>query len=137
MSKTVFALKDDASGAAVEKRKHILCADHHEDTRAMLSYWLDLCGYNVTAAGSLAETLLLTERGGFDLFILGGWYPDGLGTNLCKRIRGFDPQTPIVFLSAYAFTTDIKEGLESGAQAYIAKPVDLHVLDQTIQKFIL
>lgn len=137
MSKTVFASKDDASEAAAERRKHILCADYHDSTRAMIAYWLDLCGYEVTAAGSLAETLPLTERGGFNLLILGGWYPDSLGINLCKRIRAFDARTPIVFLSAYAFTSDIKEGLESGAQDYITKPFDFDVLKQTIEKLIL
>ena len=103
MSKTVFASKGDASVAVVEKRKHILCADDHEDTRAMLVLWLDLCGYEVTTAGSIAESLPLTERGGFDLLILDGWYPDGLGVDLCEQIRRFDSQTPILFLSALAF----------------------------------
>ena len=137
MSKTVFGSKGDASGAAVERRKHILCADDHEDTRAMMAHWLDLCGYEVTTAGSLAETLPLTEKGGFDLLILDGLYPDGLGTDLCKRIRSFDDRTPIVFLTAYAYKADIKKGLESGAQAYLTKPFDFDVLEQTIDQFIL
>ena len=117
MSKAVFASKSDASGAAVEKRNHILCADDHEDTREMIALWLDLCGYEVTTAGSIAETLPLIERGGFDLLLLSGWYRDGLGVALCKQIRVFDARTPIVFLSAHAYASDIKEGLESGAQA--------------------
>ena len=137
MSKTVFASKGDASGASVERRKHILCADDHEDTRAMLVCWLDLCGYEVTTAGSIAESLPLTERGGFDLLILDGHYPDGLGVDLCKRIRASGIRTPIVFLSAYAFPSDITKGLESGAQAYITKPFDLDLLEQTIERFIL
>ena len=137
MSKTVFASKGDATGAAVERRKHILCADDHEDTRTMMACWLDLCGYEVTTAGSLAETLPLTERGGFDLLILDGWYHDGLGVNLCKQIRTFDTRTPIVFLSALAYPPEIKKGLESGAQAYITKPFEFDVLEQTIEKFIL
>ena len=137
MSKTVFASKSDATGAAVGRRKRILCADDYEDTRAMMAYWLDLCGYEVTTAGSLAEALPLSESGGFDLLILDGWYSDGLGFDLCKRIRTFDTRTPIVFLSALAYPHDIKKGLESGAQAYITKPFDFDGLEQTIEKFIL
>jgi len=137
MSATVFVSKGDATGSAVVRRKRILCSDDYEDTRALMAHWLDLCGYEVTTAGSLAETLPLTERGGFDLLILDGWYPDGLGVDLCKRIRASDDRTPIVFLSAYAYQADIKKALESGAQAYITKPFDFDVLEQTIEKFIL
>jgi DNA-binding response OmpR family regulator len=133
--KTVVASKSDASGASVERRKHILCVDDDDDTREMIACWLDLCGYEVTTTGSIGETLPLTERGGFDLLLLSGWYRDGRGVDLCRQIRAFDGRTPIVFLSAYSYATDIKEGLESGAQAYLPKPVDLDALTQTIEHF--
>jgi DNA-binding response OmpR family regulator len=136
LSKTVVALKSDASNASVERRKHILCADDHQDTREMIAYWLDLCGYEVTTTCTIGETLPLTERGGFDLLLLSGSYQDGRGVDLCRQIRAFDGRTPIVFLSAYSYPTDIKEGLESGAQAYLAKPVDLNALTQTIEQFV-
>ncbi len=137
MSKTVFAANNKASDLSVKRRKHILCADYHDDTREMMAYWLDLCGYKVTTTNSLAETMPLTKRGGFDLLILGGWYPDGLGVEMCKQIRTFDARTPIVFLSAYAYPTDLTVGIESGAQAFINKPFDLDVMEETIEKFIL
>jgi len=137
MSKTVFALKSDASGVAVEKHKHILCADDNEDTRTMMALLLEMCGYEVTTAGSLAEILPLTERGGFDLLLLDGLYPDGLGIDLCKQIRAFDTHTPVIFLSAYAYQADVNKGLEAGAQAYIVKPFDFDVLTQTIKQLVL
>jgi DNA-binding response OmpR family regulator len=137
MSKTVFVSKGDVSGSSVERRKHILCADDHEDTRAMMSYLLDLWGYQVVTAGSVAETISLTEKSGFDMLILGGWYGDGLGLDLCKQIRAFDARTPIVFISAYAYQADIQKGLESGAQAYLTKPFEFEALEQTIEQFIL
>ena len=136
MSKTLFASNGEASGTAVVRRKHILCADDHEDTRTMMALLLDMCGYEVTTAGSLAETLPLTEKGGFDLLLLDGWYPDGFGVDLCKQIRAFDAQTPIVFMSAYAYQSDIDKGLASGAQAYLTKPFDFDKLEQTIEQFV-
>ena len=136
MSKTIFASNGGASGLSVEKRRHILCADDHDDTRAMMAYWLDLCGYEVTTVGSVAETIALTEKGGFDLLILGGWYPDGFGVDLCKQIRTFDSRTPIVFLTAYAYRADMQKGLAAGAQAYITKPFDFDVLQETLVRFI-
>jgi DNA-binding response OmpR family regulator len=114
-----------------------LCADDQEDTRAMMAILLDMCGYEVTTAGSVAEALPLTERGGFDLLILDGWYSDGPGVDLCKQIRAFDARTPIFFLSGAAYQADIQKGLEAGAQAYFAKPFDFDTLTQTIEQFIL
>ena len=137
MSKTVFASNSGATGSSVERRKHILCADDHEDTREAMAILLDLCGYEVTTAGSVAEALPLTERGGFDLLLLDSMYADGFGVDLCKQIRAFDARTPIVFLSAYAYHTDIQQGLEAGAQAYFAKPFDFDVLEQTIEQYML
>lgn len=103
----------------------------------MMALFLDMYGYEVTTAGSLAETLPLTEKGGFDLLLLDGWFTDGLGVDLCKQIRAFDAHTPIFFLSALAYQSDIDKGLEAGAQAYFAKPFDFDVLQQTIEQFVL
>jgi DNA-binding response OmpR family regulator len=137
MSKTVFASKGNVSGSSVERRKHILCADDHEDTRAMMSCLLDQWGYQVVTACSVAETISLAEKGSFDMLLLSGWYGDGFGLDLCQQIRAFDARTPIVFLSAYAYQSDIQKGLESGAQAYLTKPFEFDALEQTIKEFIL
>jgi CheY-like chemotaxis protein len=67
MGATIFAPNGDALGTDVEKRKHLLCADDHEDTRAMMSALLGMHGYQVTTAGSVTDALSLTKQGGFDL----------------------------------------------------------------------
>ncbi len=132
MSKMVFAANSDARGSPVERRKHILCADDNEDTSAMMSVLLSMSGYRVTTTGCVTDALSLTKKGGFDLFILDGIYPDGFGVDLCKQIRTFDAHTPIVFLSGLAYDSDIAKGMNAGAQAYLTKPVDMDVLEQTI-----
>lgn len=137
MSKTVFASNGAAPGSLAGRRKQVLCSDDNEDTRVLMARLLDLSGYEVTTAGSLAETLPLAQKGNFDLFILDGWYGDGLGVDLCRQIRRFDTRTPILFLSGLAFPSDIDKGLAAGAQAYLPKPFDFDVLEQTIEKFIL
>ena len=134
MSKTVFASKGDATGTAVERRKHILCADDHEDICIMMSALLAMYGYEVTTAASITEALPLTKKGGFDLLILDGWYGDGLGVDLCRQIRTFDSQTPILFLSGLVYESDIAKGMQAGAQAYLAKPVEVDALEQTIMR---
>jgi DNA-binding response OmpR family regulator len=136
MRRTTFASKDDASGAIIERRKRILCADDHEDTRTMMMALLGLYGYQVTTTDSLTDALSLTKKGGFDLLILDGWYPDGLGVDLCKQLRTFDTHTPVLFVSALAYATDIANGMNAGAQAYLTKPVDACLLEETIAELI-
>src|ERR1044072_2320197 len=132
MSATVFAPNRHSLGSGIEKQKHLLCADEHEDTRAMMSALLEMSGYQVTTTGSLTEALSVTHRSGFDLFILDGIYPDGLGVDLCEQIRTFDSHTSILFLSGLAYASDIAKGMNAGAQAYLTKPVDMDVLEGII-----
>jgi DNA-binding response OmpR family regulator len=132
MSATIFAPNRDALGKGLERQKHLLCVDGHEDTRVMMSALLAMSGYQVTTIGSVTDALSLTQKGGFDLFILGGIYTDGFGVDLCEQIRRFDSHTPILFLSGLAYDSDIAKGMNAGAQAYLTKPVDMAVLEQTI-----
>jgi DNA-binding response OmpR family regulator len=134
MSANSLAPNRDALGSGGEKRKNILCVDDHEDTRAMMSLLLGMFGYRVTTAASVTEALPLTKGGSFDLFILDGVYPDGLGVDLCRQIRAFDSQTPVLFLSGLARESDIANGMNAGAHAYLAKPIEVDKLKQTIMR---
>jgi DNA-binding response OmpR family regulator len=61
--------------------------------------------------------------------------PDVDGFDLCRRIRDFDPGTPILFFSGAAYETDKKRGIEAGANAYVIKP-DFDGLLGTIKQFV-
>ena len=62
------------------------------------------------------------------------WLPDGSGIGLCRLIREFDPDTPILFYSAASYARDIEEALRSGAQAYLVKPAGFDDLEQTVAR---
>src|SRR5258708_2544741 len=100
----------------------LLCVEDDKDTCEALAYLLRMSGYDVTTAGPIAEGLRLTREMTFDLIILDNWFTESSGVDLCRRIREFDSQTPILFYSAAAFESDIEQGLKAGAQAYIVKP---------------
>lgn len=40
---------------------------------------------------------------------------------------------PIIAMTANAFAEDIREALEAGMNAHVAKPVDMTVLEQTVK----
>jgi DNA-binding response OmpR family regulator len=72
----------------------------------------------------------------FDLYLLDSWLPDGSGLDLCRRIRKFDPVTPIFFYSAAAYEADKNMALSAGAQAYLIKPSQTSELCDLVSSLI-
>lgn len=116
-------------------RKRILCVDDDEDTRDMMDVLLGEYGYEAVIAASVSDALERARSGGLALCILDHWITEGNGIELCRQIRAFDSQTPIMFYSGAAYKTDIQKGLDAGAQAYLIKP-DFDRLKPTIDRLI-
>ena len=110
----------------------ILYIENYEDSRQMLTTLLELDGYEVCTATTIAEGLSLIRLEQFDLYVLDSKFADGNGLDLCRRIRAFDPYTPIIFFSSAAFESDIEAGLAAGAQHYLIKPTGIYDIQQTI-----
>jgi CheY-like chemotaxis protein len=103
-------------------KRRILCVDDEEDTCNMLVALLGRENYEVTAVKTVSEALELARAESFNLYILDEWFPREAGLGLCRKIREFDPHTPIIFYSGAAFDSDKEEALYAGAQAFVAKP---------------
>lgn len=112
--------------------RRILCVEDHEDTCDILR--LTLSDYLVSTEGSCAGALRQVRRRLFDLYVLDNWLPDGTGIELCRQIRRFDPNAPVIFYSAAAYDSDRKAAFEAGAKCYLTKPVEsVTLLDMTAQ----
>lgn len=103
-------------------KRRILCVDDDEDICFMLTHLLGDENYEVTTIKVVSEALALARNESFNLYILDEWFPREAGLGLCRKIREFDPHTPIIFYSGAAFGSDKDEALYAGAQAYVAKP---------------
>ena len=113
----------------------VLCVDDDEDSRVMLTTLLKLALIEAKAVGTAAQALSSIQAERFDLYLLDSRLPDLDGFELCRRIRDFDPHTPILFFSGAAYETDKKRGIEAGADAYVIKP-DLDGLLGSITQFV-
>jgi two-component system OmpR family response regulator len=103
-------------------KRRILCVDDDEDTCFMLAHLLEQENYEVTTIRDVSEALELAQNESFNLYILDEWFPQEAGLGLCRKVREFDPHTPIIFYSGAAFDSDKDEALYVGAQAFVAKP---------------
>jgi DNA-binding response OmpR family regulator len=103
---------------------HILIVEDDEDTRFVYSVLLQMEGYLVTPVSRMEDALSRALSTNYDLIIMDVRLPDGDGVELCKQIREFNRITPIMFVSAAAYSKDVERGMQAGAQAYLTKPAD-------------
>lgn len=103
-------------------RRRVLYADDNEDACFMLGTLLGFSNIETTTAGTVDEALRLARSEQFDLYLLETGFPEGSGLDLCRQLREFNPQTPIVFYSGDAREIDKAKGLAAGADAYLVKP---------------
>ena len=64
----------------------------------------------------------------YDVIILDVMLPEMNGYEVCRALRGDGNQTPILMLTARDAERDIVEGLDMGADDYLAKPCSFEVL---------
>ena len=113
----------------------VLCVDDDEDSRVMLTMLLRHELIEAQAVGTAVQAMSAIQTEHFDLYLLDSRLPDLDGFALCRRIRDFDPETPILFFSGAAYEADKKRGIEAGANAYVIKP-DLDGLLESIKQFV-
>ena len=111
----------------------ILCVEDDADSREMMTVLLEQAGYEVLAASNPTDGLEIAEHGAPALILLDNCIEKGSGIELCKQIRSFDSQTPILFYSGAAYESDVRKAMEAGAQGYLIKPAGIQVLIETIK----
>lgn len=105
-------------------RLRILVTEDEPDTRALLELVLRAAGCEVISTDNSDQALQLAKTNSLDLYLLDNWMANVSGIDLCRKLREFDEQTPILFYSGAAYESDKKEALAAGAQGYLVKPCD-------------
>lgn len=120
----------------MEHQRQILCIEDDLNTCELVIVSLGMVGYQVKAAHSIEEGLAKAKQEHFALYSIDNHLPDGSGVDLCRRIREFDSQTPIIFYTGDAFPDDREEAMKAGAQAYLVKPTDPDELTRTVNALL-
>jgi two-component system, OmpR family, phosphate regulon response regulator OmpR len=106
-----------------ETDTHLLIVDDDERIRGLLQKFLMRNGFLVSAARDAAHARRLLAGLEFDLVVLDVMMPGEDGVALTRALRE-TIDTPILLLTARAETGDRIEGLEAGADDYLAKPFE-------------
>lgn len=140
----IFKNTEDAPAAGISlEGRHILIAEDQEMNAEVLADLLELEGMTCEWAknGQLAvEMFLQSEEGHFDAILMDMRMPvmDGLTAAMeIRKLERPDARTiPIIALTANAFEEDVKQCLQAGMNAHLAKPVSIELLKDKLAELI-
>lgn len=102
----------------------ILVVEDDEVVQSAVARALRADGHAVTTASDLACARELVVSG-VDLIVLDLRLPDGFGLDLCRELRRDGATAPILVLTALSQVARRVEGLDAGADDFLAKPFAL------------
>ena len=135
--------KEKEKNDDVVRDKHILVVDDIEVNRIILVKILSTLGATCDTAGNGQEAVdkfETSQPGDYDLILMDVQMPvlDGYGATRAIRAGGHPSAKaiPIIAMTANAFVDDVREAIESGMDAHIAKPVQIDILKSTIRQVL-
>ena len=102
---------------------HILLVDDDDRLRNLLEKYLTQNNFRVTCAENGRQARKFLDIFEFDMILLDVMMPGETGIELTKYLRGFN-SVPILLLTAMNESEDRINGLETGADDYLAKPFE-------------
>ena len=118
--------------------KRILIVEDNELNMKLLNDVLEAYGYEIIKTGSGLAALDLARLHRPDLILIDIQLPDISGLDAVRQLKQ-DEQTkaiPVIAVTAFAMAGDERRALDSGCDAYIAKPIMLRELLVTIESFL-
>ncbi|MGB5567631.1 MAG: response regulator transcription factor [Acidimicrobiia bacterium] len=106
----------------------VLVVEDDPDVRAALTRALSFEGYEVAVAEDGGRALEAILRDPPSVIVLDVMMPFVDGLETCRRLRARGDETPILMLTALGDVSDRVDGLDAGADDYLAKPFALEEL---------
>ena len=105
------------------KALHILVVDDDDRIRELVKEYLEENNFIVTTARNVQDAKIKLNIIKFDILILDIMMPGESGLSLTKEIKK-NNHTPVILLTARGEAENRIEGLETGADDYLAKPFE-------------
>jgi CheY-like chemotaxis protein len=117
----------------------ILIAEDERDIRDLVAFTLRFAGHEVVAVSNGAEAVEAAPVEMPDLILMDVRMPRMTGYEACGKLKA-DPalaKIPVVFLSAKGQESEIRTGLEAGADEYLLKPFAPAELTQRVAELLI
>lgn len=106
---------------ADDREMKILVAEDNDGNYLLVRRILK--GYNLTRALNGVDAVRMVMEEKFDLVFMDVKMPVMDGLEATRKIREFNPEIPIVALTANAFDSDRVSAIDAGCNAFLAKPL--------------
>jgi CheY-like chemotaxis protein len=120
----------------VGRMKRILVIEDSVEFREYISEVLRLCGFALDEAPGAAQAIFLAHQTHHDLILCDLHLPEVDGLSLMKAIQDGEGQVPFVVLSADGRESQIRRGMQFGAEAYMVKPVAINDLVAIVRRCV-
>jgi DNA-binding response OmpR family regulator len=116
----------------------LLVADDDEDILQLLSFRLELAGYEIVQARNGADALRLAIELRPSLAVLDVMMPGLNGFEVTRELRRNEETRtmPIILLTAKAQASDVSQGMAAGADDYMKKPFDARDLEERVERLL-
>jgi len=118
--------------------KKIIIVEDEPDTAEMFAEMMRLSGYHVLKSYGGTPAIALISHEIPDAVVLDVMMPDLSGLEVLRHLRQ-DPRLekiPVIAVSAKSLPSDIKNGLDAGANKYLTKPVAFQDLNAAVREVI-
>lgn len=120
----------------MENRATILVVDDNRDNVEILRAFLESRGYSVAVAADGRSALAKLEDVRPALVLLDVMMPGMDGWQVCRTIKNHPDfgETRVMMVTAKGGFEDKFEGMRSGADDYVVKPIDLKELETKVKR---
>jgi sigma-B regulation protein RsbU (phosphoserine phosphatase) len=110
--------------------RHVLVVDDSRAQRRILAMTLARAGYRVTEADSGKTALALCRETAFDIVLSDWMMPEMNGLEFCREFRALPREGYgyFILLTSKSEKAEVADGLDCGADDFLAKPVNLDEL---------
>ena len=114
----------------------ILIAEDDRELRRLFAHVLIKNGYEVKEVGNGKEALDAMDNNFYDLIISDVMMPVMDGYELVRMLRDAGNNTPVLMITAKDAFDDMRIGIQSGADDYMIKPVNVNEMVLRVQALL-
>jgi len=115
----------------------ILLVEDKDSLRAMLRHALEAQGHTVVEARDQPEAEAALKAAHPAIVLSDLRLPEGDGLGVLRAAKDFEPELPVIVMTAYGSIQDAVAAMKEGALDFLAKPVDPDVLLLMVERALV